>query len=642
MRAPQDCFALLFDGSSPDALSRVFAAPTRSWCVFGTQNDAPAQMQQALNEIDAAARTQGLHVIVSLSYEAQAAFSGATGLALQPKPNACTELDTTPWLQALAFEQATPLSRAQTLEWLRNAGASASTHLSELQPCVNQHAFEQHIHEIQDWICAGDTYQVNATFPLSATLRAHATNAQHCAALAQLYHALAVQSHVPYGALLCLQHNSLLSFSPELFFELNQHTLTCRPMKGTAPAALEPLDNSGRMAQLKLDPKNRAENLMIVDLMRNDLARLPQTVRVRVPSLFDVHHYGAVLQMTSAVVADLNAQPALFEILTALFPCGSITGAPKRRTVELFDAIEPFARGAYCGAIGWVSHAPDAHNGQIQATFSVPIRTIETRAQALTGAGNIQIWPLQLSVGAGITYDSNPTDEWHESLLKAGFLRQLAQPFELIETMRVHQDGRTPLLEAHLNRLKQSMTLLNWHTPLPDVNALIQTTLAQAGALLQAHPFVALRLALNEQGDLSATTRAPEALCATVLFSIHPEKVASTNPFLRIKSSARSLYNRAIVQARARGLFDYVFLNEKNELTEGARSSIFVLLDGGWCTPPLACGLLAGVQRTQLLQQLNACERILHTTDIARAQAIVLCNAVYGQLNARYVPPVHA
>lgn len=252
MRAPQDCFALLFDGSSPDALSRVFAAPTRSWCVFGTQNDAPTQMQQALDEIDAAARTQGLHVIVSLSYEAQAAFGGATGLALQPKPNACAELDTTPWLQALAFEQATPLNRAQTLEWLRNAGASASTHLSELQPCVSQHAFEQQIHEIQDWICAGDTYQVNATFPLSATLRAHATNAQHCAALAQLYHALAVQSHVPYGALLCLPHSSLLSFSPELFFELKQHTLTCRPMKGTAPAVLEPLDNSGRMAQLNL------------------------------------------------------------------------------------------------------------------------------------------------------------------------------------------------------------------------------------------------------------------------------------------------------------------------------------------------------------------------------------------------------
>jgi para-aminobenzoate synthetase/4-amino-4-deoxychorismate lyase len=434
----------------------------------------------------------------------------------------------------------------------------------------------------------------------------------------------------------------LLSFSPELFFELNQHTLTCRPMKGTAPAALEPLDNSSRMAQLKLDPKNRAENLMIVDLMRNDLARLPQTVRVRVPSLFDVHHYGAVLQMTSAVVADLNAQPSLFEILTALFPCGSITGAPKRHTVELIDAIEPFARGAYCGAIGWVSPAPDAHKGQIQATFSVPIRTIETRAQALIGAENIQIWPLQLSVGAGITYDSNPTDEWHESLLKAGFLRQLAQPFELIETMRVHQDGRIPLLEAHLTRLKQSMTLLNWHTPLPDVNALIATTLAQSGALLQAHPFVALRLALNEQGDLSATTRAPEALSATVLFSIHPERVASTNPFLRIKSSARSLYNRAITQARANQLFDYVFLNEKNELTEGARSSIFVLLDGGWYTPPLACGLLAGVQRAQLLQQLNARTRILHTTDIARAQAIVLCNAVYGQLNARYVPPVHA
>ena len=606
MRHLIDCSALLFDGSSALAVSRLFVDAQRFWCVRGDEPDAVQLLHDALDEIG----TCGAHVVLSLSYESLAAF----GLPQSDKISA------TPWLQALAFTAPRTLNRAQALDWLA-AQSDAQIHLAPATPLVNEAQFSEHIATIRALIAAGDTYQVNYTFPLRGELLAHGD-----APLAALYHQLVADLKIPYGAFLNLPHNSLLSCSPELLVEMTPTALTCRPMKGTSAVSSIDVENTRRAAELAADPKNRAENLMIVDLMRNDLSRLPQTRRVTVPKLFEVKRYGAVLQMTSTVKAHLSAQPSLSELLQAIFQCGSITGAPKHRTIDIINQLEPHPRGAYCGAIGLIEPV-DAQ--LMNATFSVPIRTIETTAQPTIDAQNIQHWPLTLSVGAGITYDSNAADEWQESLLKAQFLTRHTQPLALIEAMRV-ESGQIALLPQHMARMQKSAAALGWSINSFDFSHDI------AAALKTAPPCVGLRLGLQRDGTRSATVRLLENLPASVAFAIHPTRVDSINPFLRHKTTARALYNAAVFEAKKIGLFDYVFMNERDEITEGARSNIFVLQGGQWFTPPLDCGVLAGVQRAVLIEQLKAQESILRLDDLHNAEKIMLSNALYGALPANY------
>lgn len=644
MRDLSLCSALLFDGSSAHALSRLFVGASRAWIVHA--DDGAAAFQHALADIDAATRA-GAHVVLSMSYEALQACAVGAGLPLQDKPSAHPELEPTPWLQALVFDAPRLLNRAEALDWLEQQGAAAQTQLTPTVPLVSESEFTDDLATIRNLIAAGDSYQVNYTFPMLSDLIAthDADAAHHDAALAKIYHQLVQDLRIPYGAYLNLPANSLLSFSPELFIELKSQTLTCRPMKGTMAVAENDNETTRRAALLAADPKNRAENLMIVDLMRNDLSALSCTRHVRVPTLFEVKRYGAVLQMTSTVCADLHVQPSLPELFNAIFPCGSITGAPKRRTIEIIDALEPYARGAYCGAIG---HIEPAANGEIHATFSVPIRTLESSATPMTlraaTASNHAIarWPIQLSVGAGITHDSDAADEWQESLLKARFLTQHTQTFELIETMRVTRDAdnhwQVPLLDGHRSRMANSARALGLPFDTTEFNVAVHS----ATTRIVTHPsetppeVIRLRLALNHDGfshALAVAETSPE--CA--LFGIHPTRTDSRNPFLQHKTSVRALYNNALIEAKTKGWFDCVFVNEKNELTEGARSNIFIRLNGEWFTPPLHCGVLAGVQRKQLIQKLNAQEKILSVEDVRGAEKILLCNALHGALNARLV-----
>lgn len=622
MRPLKDCTALLFDGSSADAPSRLFDGARRLWLVRGDEVDAVQLLHTTLQQIDHAARHAGAHVVMSMSFEASAAFDGAAGL------QSTSRTSDTPWLQAIEFDAPRLLDRAQAVDWLLSQAAQASTFLTPITSSISESEFTTHIERIRALIAAGDTYQVNFTFPLTADLIATASGD---AALAAMYQQLVCDLKIPYGALLTLPHNSLLSFSPELFFELAPNALTCRPMKGTAAVSDNDVENTQRAATLAADPKNRAENLMIVDLMRNDLSRLPQVDKVSVPKLFEVKRYGSVLQMTSTVKAHLTAQPNLAELFNALFPCGSITGAPKRRTLEIIHELESKPRGAYCGAIGFVE--PAAQSGAVNAIFSVPIRTIQTTATPSIDALGLQHWPLNLSVGAGITFESDAADEWQESLLKAKFLTTFTQPFELIETMRVEHDGSISLIETHWARLQRSALALGWSAP--DANAFqhaIQTALndhidGQTDA-------VRLRLTMQTNGHLNAHVSALEAVHEPVFVTFNNTRMQSTNPFLQHKTSARHTYNAALRNAKESGLFDSVFVNEKDEVTEGARSNIFILRDGVWYTPPLTSGVLAGVQRAELIEQLHAREVILSRTDVLQAEQIMLCNALYGSLKA--------
>ncbi|MGB5109048.1 MAG: chorismate-binding protein [Formosimonas sp.] len=644
MRELSQCSALLFDGSSANAVSRLFVGASQAWMVHA--DDGVAAFQQALHDIDTATRA-GAHVVLSMSYEALQSCSVGAGMPWQDKPSAHPDIEPTPLLQALVFDAPRRLSRAEALDWLKQQGATASTLLTPTVPLVSEREFADDIDSIRALIAAGDSYQVNYTFPVLCDLLAthDADAAHHDDALAKIYHQLVQDLRIPYGAYLTLPANSLLSFSPELFVELNHHTLTCRPMKGTMAVAETDNETTRRAAMLAADPKNRAENLMIVDLMRNDLSALSCTRHVRVPTLFEVKRYGAVLQMTSTVCADLHAQPSLSELFNAVFPCGSITGAPKRRTIEIIDALEPYARGAYCGAIGHIEPAAD---GKINATFSVPIRTLETSATpiiqhaATPSRHAIARWPIQLSVGAGITHDSNAADEWQESLLKARFLTQHTQTFELIETMRVTQNDdalwQVTLLDEHRGRMANSARALGLPFDATEFNDAVHS----ATTRIVTHPSetppdaIRLRLALSHDGFSHVLAVAePTPDCA--LFSIHPTHTDSRNPFLQHKTSVRVQYNDALCDAITRGLFDYVFVNERGDITEGARSNIFICLHGEWLTPPLHCGVLAGVQRGQLIQKLKAQEKILSVEDVRGAEKILLCNALHGAIIARLV-----
>lgn len=618
MRGLQHCSALLFDGSHAQAQSRLYTQAQALWLVQGDELDARERLYTALNEIEAWVKTGAGQVVVALAFEAAAAFTVAEGLNLN-HPTAST-----PWLQALAFAAPQILNREQALTWLQTQGQGVTTHLTPVKPALEPAEFVEHIETIREWIAAGDTYQVNYTFPLHSELLA---STQSDAGLAAVYYQLVRDLNIAYGAYLNLPKTSLLSFSPELFVEMQAKTMICRPMKGTAALADTEAETAQRAAVLAADPKNRAENLMIVDLMRNDLSRLPEVQQVSVPNLFEVKPYGPVLQMTSTVKAELRKQPSLLSIFNALFPCGSITGAPKRRTLQIIDDLEPQARGAYCGAMGFIEPLADQH---IHLTLNVPIRTLQTTAKPELDKAGIAHWPLQLSVGAGITYASQAVEEWDECLLKAHFFTRHTQAFELIETMGVENQA-IALFAQHLARLQKSANALGW--PVPSavaVQACIEQVLEpSAGELMR------LRLTLNAQGQLKASISPLEPVQQPVKLALYPVRVNAANPFLQHKTTVRARYNQALSEAKAAGLFDYLFCNEQGELTEGSRSNLFILLHNQWYTPPLHSGLLAGVQRSVLLKELKAQEKVLGLDDLAQAQEIILCNALYGALTAR-------
>jgi para-aminobenzoate synthetase/4-amino-4-deoxychorismate lyase len=404
-------------------------------------------------------------------------------------------------------------------------------------------------------------------------------------------------------------------------------------MKGTAPAADTADENAVRAMALAEDPKNRAENLMIVDLLRNDLGRVARTGSVGVPALFEVRPYGKVLQMTSTVQAQLRKDATLGEIFDALYPCGSITGAPKRRTMEIIHALEPAARGIYTGALGWID-PPSARLGmgaQFGAQFgdfclSVPIRTLVLQPEH----GGVRHG--ELGVGAGIVYDSDAKAEYAECHLKAGFLTSLPNEFEIFETLYATREEGCRHLERHLARLQASCAYFGY----PFRADLARAGLAAASSVLAPGVPHRLRLALRPDGEVVVQTGALAPLQEPVRLLLADEAIQSQDLFLRHKTSIRSRYDAAWRAAEAVGAFDTLFFNERGELAEGGRSNVFVRIGGRWYTPPLSSGVLPGVMRAVLLDDpaWNAIECPISRETLLRAQEIVVCNALRGALRA--------
>ena len=460
------------------------------------------------------------------------------------------------------------------------------------------------IEQIHRWIVDGECYQINFTFPLTF---------KYYGDPLALYAQLRARQPVRYGGYIAAPDGTFLSFSPELFFERCADRVVTRPMKGTAPRGVTAEEDEAARAALLASAKERAENLMIVDLLRNDLGRLATPGKVRVDRLFEIEAYPTLWQMVSTVSADLP-DVNLFALFRALFPCGSITGAPKIRAMQRIAEIESAARGLYTGAFGWLAPGGDCR-------FNVAIRTLELAADR-TG---------KLGVGSGVVIDADSASEYAECLLKAKFLTDFDPGFELIETLRLEQ-GAYPLLTQHLERLQASAQALGFACDIEKVTAV----LLLAAARDQPGVF-RIRLTLAHDGSCQLDVQ-PMAVDDGRLWQVvmAGETLDADDYLLRHKTTARGRYDRALAALSGRPeVFDAIFLNACGEVCEGARSNVFVERDGVLLTPPLACGLLPGVMRRQLIESGRAVEQLLRLEDLQSAPAIYVANALRGLMPVR-------
>ncbi len=620
-----NCFALL------DDCHATAAAPTsRLYTDFAREHrcDDPATLETVWTLVERDLRT-GLHAVVVADYEWGARLLRAFHERLAPAEGGS--------LRVLMFERMQRLGADAVDAWLQarerdEAGGQgvdgrtpAAAGVLELRPSVDRAAFRAAIGRIHAAIAKGETYQVNYTYRLDF----HTFGAP-----VSLYRRLRVRQAVAFGAYIALPPGAagpdyVLSCSPELFLRKQGGHLSARPMKGTAPRARETEGDSEIARMLAADTKNRAENLMIVDLLRNDLGRIARTGSVRVPALFSVEAYPTVFQMTSSIEAELPDDTDFPAVLRALFPCGSITGAPKHRTMQLIAELETTPRGLYTGCIGWIDAPvrPDQACGDF--CLSVAIRTL-TLQQRAEGAG----CDGRLGVGAGIVIDGRADEEFEECALKARFLTGLDPGFSLFETMYATREGGVRHVERHLARLSTSAAALDFVCPLAE----IITALCQQVAVLPPDRPSRMRLALHKDGHFEIVAAPLEPLPpGPVKVLIASTPINDAHGLFAHKITLRRSYDEGIRRAQVRGAFDTLFFDADGWLTEGGRSNVFLRIDGEWLTPPVGRGVLPGTMRAVLLEdpKWRAREHPLRLEDLLRAERLVLSNALRGVVEAR-------
>ena len=612
---PTDCVALLDDRAATRTrpTSRLYEGYEREH-----RCEDPAQLATVWARVDEDLRA-GLHAVLLADYEWGTKLLNA---GVRPGSEAAA-------LRVLMFRRLTRLSRDEVDAWLAEhdtAGADDAVGVMNLQPSVERDEFTRSIAAIHEAIRNGETYQVNYTYRLAG--------AAFGPPLA-LYRRLRARQPVEYGAFIVLPDGSpvthVLSLSPELFLRHDAGCLTARPMKGTAARVAAPESDSESARLLAIDIKNRAENLMIVDLLRNDLGRLAEIGSVRVPALFAIEPYTTVFQMTSTVQARIRTEVGMSELLHAVFPCGSITGAPKHHTMELIAGLESTPRGLYCGAIGWLE-APRGEARIGDFCLSVAIRTL-TLSEPDRG-----LRPLRIGIGAGIVSDSGADDEFDECRLKARFLTGLDPGFELFETMLWTPGEGVRHLERHLARLQRSAQALGFEYERGGLLAELQAHLHAAAR--RCVVAARLRLALRHDGQVTLTHAPLAALPAgRVRLLISDDPLPEARPLAAHKTTQRRSYDAGVRAAESHGAFDTLFFDAVGRLVEGGRSNVFVRLDGRWWTPPLSDGALPGVMRGVLLDDpaWGARERSLSRADLAHAESIVVCNALRGALPADLV-----
>jgi para-aminobenzoate synthetase/4-amino-4-deoxychorismate lyase len=557
--------------------------------------EAPEEVPAALAAMERA-RADGRHLAGYLSYE--------LGLLLEPRlAPRLPETRAVPLLWFGVFEPPEILEGAAALAALDERIAGRA-YAGPLRHEWDEPAYAARFARVHDWIAAGDIYQANLSFRSRFAFAGDAM---------ALYRDLRARAGAAHCAYIDDGTHRILSLSPELFFDISADgALTAKPMKGTAARGHDRASDDALRAWLAASEKDRAENLMIVDLLRNDLGRVAETGSVAVKDLFAVETYPTVHQMVSTVTATLRPGTGVAAILKALFPCGSITGAPKIRAMEIIDTLEDSPRGVYCGAIGYF--APDG-----SANFNVAIRTLTIA----DGHG-------ELGIGGAVVYDSTAPSEYDECLVKARYYEAARKPLELIETLRYAPGEGFTRLERHLARMASSAPVFG--LAFDRARALRNLQSAVFGA---AGP-MRVRLTLNEAGEF-ATTAAPlpDAAPARWTYAISPERVTSTDLLLRHKTNWRELYEREHAGLAAQtGCDEVLFLNERGALTEGSRTNLFAEIDGALATPPLTAGVLDGCLRREMLDAGDCIERPLTPADLARAGRIFLGNSLRGLISA--------
>ena len=599
--ADRQIFVLLDDAREQGAADALLFENPRA--IFVAHR--PDEVEAVLAEADSARREHGGTLAGYIAYEA--------GLALEPRLRVLANarsggMGPLVWLGL--FDDSTTIAAADMPQWLAGRIAGEG-HVGPLDPQLSPGGYATAFAQLQEAIRAGDIYQANLTFPLAGGFSGDPLG---------LYAALRPAARAGYGGVIFDGSHWLLSLSPELFVSLKGQEAKAKPMKGTRPRSADAEQDAALASELAHSVKDQAENLMIVDLMRNDLSRVAEAGSVRVDDPFAIESYPTVHQMVSVVRAQLRDGQGAPDLVRALFPCGSITGAPKIRAMELIDAVERDPRGPYCGAIGRIDANGDA-------AFNVAIRTLRL-TEIENGRGK-----AVLGVGGAIVADSDARTEWREALLKGAFARasgpDLAAPsFDLIETMRFTPEDGIALLESHLSRMKASAAELGFafdrHATRNQLHALC--------FMLETPSRI--RLLASRKGAIAVEAQPlptpwPDPARCVIL----PLPVDQGDWRLRHKTSDRGFYDDARAVAQDHGADEALFIRDDGLLTEGSVSNIFVERDGVLLTPPAALGLLPGIYRQSLIESGRAREAELSVADLENGFFIgnalrMLCPAV--------------
>jgi para-aminobenzoate synthetase / 4-amino-4-deoxychorismate lyase len=574
-------------------------AATGRLCAYGRvlaviRADTPQEVSPALAAMEAA-RAAGHFVAGYFSYE--------LGYALEPRlqPLLPRRRRQVPLLWFGVFEASERVEEGALESW-----CSSRAYAGPLEHEWDAPAYGQRFDRVHELIAAGDFYQANLTFRSRFAFAGDAL---------ALYRSLKAQSAARYGAYVDDGERQILSLSPELFFELAADgTITARPMKGTAPRGADAVADVFERQALAGSTKNRAENLMIVDLLRNDLGRIAEIGSVAVRDLFAVETYPTLHQMVSTVSARLVPGTDIAGLVRALFPCGSVTGAPKIHAMEIIAEMEESPRGVYCGAIG--HFAPDG-----SARFNVAIRT-------LTIAGGRG----ELGIGGAVVQDSEAASEYAECLLKARYYEAARRPLELIETLRWSPEEGFVRLDRHLARMQRSAEAFGMPFNAARACEALNSALSPpCGEALR------IRLTLNERGEFACTSTPLGETKKTWSYAISPHHISSADPMARHKTNWRELYDSEHARLTALlGCDEVLFLNEHGEVAEGSRTNVFLVRDGKLVTPLLASGALDGVLRRALIEEGHCIEATLTPDDLANAD-VYLGNSLRGLVRAYVV-----
>jgi para-aminobenzoate synthetase/4-amino-4-deoxychorismate lyase len=595
----EETFVLLDNSTGRGAPTLLFTEPHQIISAWH-----PDEVSGAIARLEAGTAA-GLHAAGFFAYE--------LGYVLEPKLSGLMpEGRNVPLLWFGLYDAPREMSEREVDHWLSTHTRSGSYQFTSVTRAWDQAEYEQKFSAVQDKIRAGDIYQLNLTFKARFRLEGSPLT---------FYRDMRQRQRVAYAGIVDTGEVTVLSASPELFIEKHGRVISTRPMKGTAPRAGTPEADAEARRILSTDIKQRAENLMIVDLMRNDIGRIADVGSVGVTDLFTVETFRTLHQMTSGVKATLKEGIGLADLVRAIFPPGSVIGAPKIRAMELIRDYETEPRGVYCGAVGHISPAGDA-------LFNVAIRTPVIFRD---GRG-------EMGIGSGVVYDSVGAKEYAECLLKMKFLTDPPKSFELIETLLHEAGSGFWLLEGHIRRLKASAAYFGYAFDEARVRAALDQAVAgRTGERLR------VRLLLAEDGTISVTAAEQPAPApdAVMRYAISETRLDSSNAFLFHKTTRRELYDREWQHyAETQNADEVLYLNERGEVAEGSRTNVFVERGGTLLTPPLQSGLLPGVLRSELIGAGRAQEAILTLDDLASASAVYVGNSVRGLVRAEPVNPV--